>query len=771
MLPFRFLRRSPALTAAAIASLALGIGANVTVYSVVREMVLDDLSATQPDRLVRIDTQLPYSRYRDLRAAGVFQDLAFQVGLGDANWRAGTRSELVWTFTTSANFFDCLGVRAAAGRLYAQADEGRDTVVVSYSFWQWRLHGDMRALGSTMEINGRLYTLLGVLPRDYRSVMGHGVSPEVYFQARGDTTRCHPFGRLNTSLTRDQTRQALDAAAERIGGTDFVRQVSTLRPMAGLAANSASEGDQRRFFIFFLMLFAVAGMLALIACSNVAGLLLARGMSRQKELAIRKALGARRWQLAQPMLAEGLVLVACGTAAGLAMDAFLRAQLSTLRWPSAYNIPIEFHFQTGRSLLLYAMLVAGVALLISSGIPALRSTNADLGIVLKQGEPAFSLRRWNLRNGFVLLQVVLSMVLLTLGALFTRSFLQLAHTDVGFDAAHTLIAAVRSYPRNSRPEWRDAIVRRLQSVPGVLGVTSIATLPFMGDLPMQPVRREGEPPETRRDFYSMGAGERYFGTLGIPILRGRDFEIRDRQRTPVPAIVSRSLAQSLFGESDPVGARLVAGVEHEEVLEIVGVAADTRLRTLGEDHAAAVYTPFFFAQLLVRVAGDPARRVEPLRNALAAVDQQASLDVHPMSDAVEGALFPMRMASRIVGALSCLGMVLALMGLYGSVSYSVGRRTREMGIRTALGATGGRVTWTALSDCLALLGAGAALGMALAIAAIRPLVDLLPDGVDPWDPHWLAACALLLAAAGAVAAWLPARRAARVDPLIALRED
>ena len=298
---------------------------------------------------------------------------------------------MVWRLSTSANFFDCLGVRASAGRLYSQADEGRNLAVASYGFWQTRLHGDPRAVGGTLELNGRLYTLLGVLPRDYRSVMGRGVSPEVYYPAAGNPAHCRAFGRLRPGLTRGQTRAALQAAATGIGGGEFARQVSALHPMAGLAANSESEGDGRRFFLFFLMLFAVAGMLALIACSNGASLLLARGVSRQKELAIRKALGAGRLQLAGPMLAEGFVLVAVSTAAGLALDAFLRNRLSTLRWPSAYNIPIEFHFQTDRGLLFYALMLSGIALLVTSLIPALpRSSRADVSLALKQGEPALS---------------------------------------------------------------------------------------------------------------------------------------------------------------------------------------------------------------------------------------------------------------------------------------------------------------------------------------------------------------------------------------------
>jgi putative ABC transport system permease protein len=765
MLPFRFLRRSPALAAAAIASLALGIAANVTIYSVVREMVLDDLSASRPDRLVRVDAPVSYDQYRQLRTAGVFQDLAFQLGFGDIDWRTPSGGERVWRLSAGFNFFDVLGVRASRGRLFTQPDEGRDVAVVSYGFWQRRLHADPHAVGRSLELNGRLYTLLGILPRDYRSVMGHGVSPEVYLPAGGESARCRPFGRLRTDLTRDQTRQALEAAAQRIGGAEFARQVAVLRPMAGFAANSGSEGDQRRFFLFFVMLFGAAGMLALIACSNVAGLMLARGASRRKELAIRKALGAGRLQLARPMLAEGLVLVACGTLTGLALDAFLRSRLSALRWPSAYDIPIEFHFQSDRGLLLYALLVSSIALLITSAIPALRGSRADLGIALKQGEPAFSLRRWNLRNGFVLLQVALSMVLLSLGALFTRSFVEIARTGPGFDAAHTIIAA--AYGATDR----DTLVRRLEAVPGVLGVTSIGTLPFMGELPLDRVRREGAPPEAYRDVYAMGAGEHYFATLGVPILRGRDFEIRDRVRAPAPAIVSRSLAERLFGDGDPVGSRLVTGRDHEKVVEVVGVAADTRLRTLGEDRVAAIYTPFFAAQFLVRVAGPPARQMEPLRATLAQAEPKDTVDIRPLSDAVEGALFPMRMASTLVGSLSVVGMLLALVGLYGSISYSVARRTREMGIRSALGATARRITWTALRDGIAILATGGALGVALALAAIRPLAELLPDGIDPWNPLMLAAPALLLAMAGTLAAWLPAHRAAAVDPCLALRQD
>ena len=331
----RGLLQSPALAFTAIASLALGIGANVTIYSVVRELIFDDLSARQPDRLARVDGAVSYAEYRDLRRAGAFEDLAFETGLGDMNWNTGTHSEVAWEMSTSANFFDVLGVGAGLGRLYSQRDEGRPAAVVSYGFWRERLHADPGIIGHPLQFNGRLYTILGVLPRDYRSVMGHGVSPEVYRLARSDSRECHLFGRLRGGFTREQTRQLLAAAARIIGGRDLAKQMIP-RPMAGLAAHENSTGDDRSYFVFFVALLGTALMLGAIACFNVAGLLLARGVTRQRELAIRKALGASRFQIARHLLAEGFVLVGLGASAGLIVDAFLRHWLSYVRWPSAY---------------------------------------------------------------------------------------------------------------------------------------------------------------------------------------------------------------------------------------------------------------------------------------------------------------------------------------------------------------------------------------------------------------------------------------------------
>jgi len=291
----RGLRKSPALAAAAIVSLALGIGPNVTVFSVVREMILDDLSAHQLDRLARVEgLEVSYARYRELRVDGPFQDLAFYRGLGDRIWQEGRQAEIVWTVVTSPNFFDVLGVGASAGRLYSRGDEGREIAVVSRGFWRKRLQAKLSALGEPLRLNGRLYTIAGILPEDYRSVYGHGVSPEIYLSDPGNSKpddRIHYlFGRLRDGVSREQTRQALTLAVERTGGRELAQTISAVRPMGGLAAYASGNGQDRSFFLFFIALFGLAGMLTLIACCNVAGLLVARAHSRQRDLAIRNAM-------------------------------------------------------------------------------------------------------------------------------------------------------------------------------------------------------------------------------------------------------------------------------------------------------------------------------------------------------------------------------------------------------------------------------------------------------------------------------------------------
>jgi len=772
----RGLRRSPALVVVAVLSLTLGIGANVTVFSVVREMILDDLSARHPEQLARVEgVDVSYALYRDLRLAGAFEDLAFYRGLGDRIWQADGRGEIAWTFTTSVNFFDVLGVGALRGRLYSQAAEGREFAVLSYGFWSRRLHGDLRTLGQPISLNGKLYTVLGVLPRDYRSVYGHGVSPEVYLSDAGNANphdRLYGlFGRQRDGFSREQTRQAFSAAVERLQGHDPSRRNIALRPMSGLEANASKGGDERRFFLFFIMLFAVAGMLMLIGCSNVAGLLIARSLHRRRELSIRKALGANRLQLLRPLLAEGILLVVCGTTLALVFDAFLRARLSYIRWPSAYGLPIEFHFQNDSGLLLYGSLMALTALLLSSLLPALRGADADISVAMKQGEPALSARRFDLRGGFVTLQVVLSIMLLTLGSLFARSLRYLVESGPGFDVAHTVMVVVHPAPGQYTWDFRRQVLQRVEAVPGVLAVTSTGILPLMGELPDALLRRDGEPLSAQRHAYAIGAGENYCNTLGIPILRGRDFEIADRGRRPIPVIVNRTLAREFFADRDPIGQYLVASPAPEDRLQVVGVAADVKMRTLGEAGVPAFFRPEFNAQLLVRVSGSPDSWIEPIRSALRNVDRTAALDIRPLAQAAAGALFPLRVATGFVGSFSVTGVVLALVGLYGSVSYAVGRRTREFGIRSALGASRSSIVQTAARDGIAVLMCGAIIGVPLSLLAIRPLTDLIPDGVNPWAPAPFTGVVLLLLVTGLVASWIPAQRAANTQPSMALRQD
>jgi putative ABC transport system permease protein len=768
MLPFGFLRRSPLLSAVAVGSLALGIGANITVYSIVRELILEDVSARQPNRLAYINADVSPALYRDLRTAGVFQQLAAYHSVTIWAWRTGGHSETAWVIRSSGNFFDTLGgIVPFAGRIYSQPEEDRDVAVVRYSFWRTRMGGDPAAVGKPLQLNGRLYTVIGILPPEYRSIYGLGFAPEVYVPAI-DTGRFLVFGRLQNGRTAEQTRQALVAAGTAIGGSDLGRKLGALYPI-GYRPRS---GDP--FVLFFATLYAVAAMLALIACSNVAGLLLASSLSRRREIAIRSAMGASRWRIVRHLVGEGCILAGIGAVLGYLLHAAVVSRLRLLHYPGTYGQPYEFHFGHDSGLLLYGAGIALLALLLSSLIPAVRGSVADPALALRQSEPAFAVHRWNLRSAFVAVQMALSVVLLTLALLYSRGLLQLLHTDAGFDRAHTLFAGVQPAAGRHSGEayfaWREELLRRVRSLPGVAAASSTTVIPLSGG-GTRFVRREGDSPTSARDLDSTGVGDQYFATMAIPILAGRDFDRNDRVRKPQPVVVNREFARAFFSGGDPIGRRLVIGREREELAEIVGLCADTRVRSLGENVQPVFYTAGFDTGLVVRVQGDPRQWIEPLRQALGAVDPEAALDIRTLRDATAGAIWPMQVASGFLISLAALGLILALVGLYASVSYSVRRRTREMGIRAALGASPLRIAGAALSDTAWVLLIGAAAGLGLSIAAVRPLVPTVPSGVDPWSPAMFGAVVLMLLICGGAAAAIPARRATIIDPSTALREQ
>lgn len=769
----RSLRKSPSLAAVGVLSIALGIGVNITAFSVVRELVFDDVTAQHPDRLAYINADVSLPLYRDLRRAGIFQDLACLHTVTVWNWRNGGHSEIAWTIRSSANFFDVLGVTPFAGRLYTQSDEGRDLAVVSYSFWRKRLGGDPAVIGRHLQLNGRIYTITGVLDRNYGSIYGSDFAPQVYVPAAPDSGRFLVFGRLLAGHSAAATRESLRAAVTALGGAELGRRIANLYPVGGFARHTAASGDP--VFPVLMALYAVAGMLALIACANAAGLLLARSLARRREIAIRKAIGAGRWRIVRHLLAEGSVIAGAGTVLGFLLHTAIAARLRLLTYPGAYGQPYEFHFETDAGLILYAAAIGAAALLLSSLVPALRGASGDLSLAIRPTAPPPSIRFWSMRSGFVGIQMALSVVLLALGVFFTRGFLHMGAAEPGFDIAHTLFAGAQPVRGAHAGEdyftWREELLRAVRAVPGVASASSTTIIPLSGELQRIAVRRDDAPSSPVREAYRTGVGDQYFTTLAIPILRGRDFESRDRTRAPQPTIVNRALARELFGADDPVGRRLVMSPDRGEVLEVIGVCGNTRVRTLAEDDPPAFYVPGFDTGLVVRVAGDPALWIEPLRRALGAADPDAALDIRTMRDATAGAIWPIRMASVLLASLSGLGLSLALVGLYASVSDATGRRTREMGIRVALGATPARIVWVCVRDSVAVLLCGGTAGTILAIAAIRPVARLAPAGVNPWSPIMFASVLVTLLASGAAAAYLPARRAAKLDPSSALREE
>jgi predicted permease len=622
-------------------------------------------------------------------------------------------------------------------------------------------------------LNGRIYTITAILDPNYRSIYGSDFAPQVYVPTAPDSGRFLVFGRMLPGRSSGATRESLRSAATALGGAELGRRIANLYPIGGFAGHVAAQGDP--VFPVLMALYVVAGMLALIGCANAAGLLLARSVGRQREIAIRKAIGAGRWQIVRHLLAEGCVMAGAGTVLGYLLHIGVAARLRLLTYPGAYAQPYEFHFETDAGLVLYAAAIGVAALLLSSLVPALRGASADLSLAIRQAAPAFSARRWGLRSSLVGVQMALSVVLLALGVFFTRGFLHMGAAKPGFDTVHTLFAGVQPVRGAHTGEdyftWRDDLLRAVRGAPGVAAASSTSIIPLSGDLQHILLRRGDEPHSPTREAYRTGVGDQYFTTFAIPILRGRDFEARDRTRRPLPTVINRRLAGELFGAEDPVGRRLVMGSDPGEVLEIVGVCGNTRVRTLAEDDPPAFYVPGFDTGLVARVAGDPALWIEPLRRALGSVDSDAALDIRTMHDATEGAIWPIRMAALFLASLSGLGLALALVGLYASVTDSTSRRTREMGIRVALGATPARIVWVSVRDSIGVLLCGGTVGTIFAIAAIHPVAKLAPAGVDPWSPVMFTAVLLILLASGSAAAYLPARRAAKLDPSVALREE
>jgi macrolide transport system ATP-binding/permease protein len=829
----RSLGKNPGFTIVAALTLALGIGANTAIFSFVNAVLLRPLPVAAPERLVyvfggnrtspyNVSSYPDYLDYRDRNH--VFSDLiaysSITLSLNDSE-QADTVSGLIVT----GNYFDALGVRAQVGRTFLPEEDttpgGHPVAVISHALWQGRFASDPHVAGRQMLLNGQPFTIVGVAPAGFNGAET-GQTNDIYvpmaMQAVVRPPRAGYSGEMNPDLLSKRGPRWLDMVGRLRDGVSVAQaqaELSTLAAQLAAAYTDTNQGQtvtvtpvskgdptQRGTLLSVAgLLLGVVGVVLLIACANVANLLLARAASRRKEISIRLALGASRGRLIRQLLTESVLLALAGGAGGLLL-AFWLVGFMRAYSPPANFFPVAFDFSLDRSVLGFTLLLSVLTGLVFGIAPALQASKPDLVAALKDetalmpGAGGRGARRFTLRNLLVVAQVALSLVLLVSAGLFLRSLQRAQSIDPGFDAEHVLTMPLNinllRYTKAQGQEFYRQVLERVASLPGVQSATLTRTPPLSGASRQSTVTGAGqEASERASTSESTGGGVEgvadnvtltspvalnYFRTLGIPLLRGRDFNAQDSEGAPGVAIVNESFARRYFPNQEPIGQRVSLSGAKGPWLEVVGLARDSKYITLGEAPAPFIYQPL--AQhhesgvvLLVRTSVAPSSLVPSVRREVQSVERNLPLtNARTMTELLGNSLFPARMGAILLGAFGLLALLLASVGLYGVMSYSVSRRTREIGIRMALGARGGDVLRLVLGESMMLVAVGMLLGLVAAFAATRLLSGFL-YGVSPTDPAAFVGIVLLLALVALAASLVPARRAARVDPMVAFRYE
>ena len=798
---FRSLSHQPTLVLVASLSIAVAIGANTTIFGLFSELFLAEPSAQRPEQLVQIGmgggSHVSYRKWRDLNGSGALAGIAGYSIEANVNWRGPDQALSLVPMVVTENFFDLLGVPVALGRGFstheARADRHPAVVVISDRFWRQRLGGDPTVLGRTLIFNGEPYAVVGVLPPTLRSVAGFGLAPEVYLPVSRalapdldhlDAGLVQLVGRLKDDQSVGTGRAALAAVArplaDEYGDKNFatVREFASLRSVDALGSLTIVGG-------FFLVLLAAVGLVLAIACANVAGLLLSRATVRRREIAVRVALGASRRRLVQQLLAEGFWLAALGAAGGLLIMVVLGRALSLVSLP--LPLPLEIRPRIDAKLLAYTSVLTIAATFLSALAPALQATRRSQLSGLKQ-QGAAERRRWlSMRRMVVVGQMAVAQLLLVTAALFVTNLARARDLDPGFDTAQTVVAQLDfvegRYTPATRTAFLDSVVERLRMLPAV----AAASYAYGAPLTVRSGMTNGldlKVADTGREFraeYEINLiAPGYFEAIGMPLRRGRGFQAADRPGSPRVIVVNEEFARRYFPDEDALGRILyMPGAANQTYpAEIVGIAGNSRHRTLGETQRAAIYEPYAqwngerrVAHVFVKTTTPPGRNVREVAELIGGMDSSAAVAVQPMRDMLAFAFLPSRLGAGLLGTLGAIGLVLALVGMFAVVSYSVSRRTPEFGIRMALGASRIAIMRLVIREAVVLAFTGIALGLSAAWFVTSPLADFLVAGLSPSDPRTFGVTATLLLVVSVAAAWGPMRRALRIDPAAAVRTE
>ena len=821
----RTMLKRPGFTAVAVITLALGIGGSTAIFSVVNAALLRDLPYAEPDRLFHVwevtpqrnfgQREFSYPDYQDYQQNQSFEGIAAYTGGGGIMSGRG-EPERVFAPAASANFFSVLGVQPLLGRTFQPGEDKQGAprvVVLTYGMWQQRFGGDKNIVGQSVTINGDPHTVVGVLPASFQFALRNADLWRVYQPTDNQLTRrflhgSNLIGRLKPGVDQAQALSELSVIAKRIEQEHNESHAGTAVKLVPLQEEFVGQVKP-----ILLVLLAAVGFVLLIACANVASLLLTRSLARQKEVAIRSALGANRWRLVRQLLTESLLLAIVGGTVGLliaywGVDALVATlpdnQLNSLPFLKSLRIePGILAFSFGLSLL--TGIVFGLA-------PAIQSSRPDLNEVLKEGgRTTAGGARHRLRSVFVATQIALAVVLLVGAGLMMKSLLRLLDSNVGFDPQNvltmTLALPMPKYTElDKQVSFYDQLNTRVASLPGVAGAGTVNVLPLQGGNTTR-FYIEGDPvpaPGQETEANIRVVDHTYFPTLGVPIIAGRGFDERDgevqRQAavaqaraqteaqaqgrtlapTPIPGVViiGKTTAEKVFGGRDPVGRKLAYNSFPGQTDLVIGVVGDVKIGGLDEALKPVIYYPFrrfpgAGTNLMVRTNGDPTALAAAVRNEARALEPEVALfNVREMEDVIgeSPAAFMRRFPALLIGIFAGVALLLAAIGIYGVVSYSVSQQTHYIGVRMALGARGSDIVMMVLKQGLGIALIGVGVGVVAAIGLTRFLSSLLFE-VQAGDVTTFAVVVLSLLAVALLACYIPARRAARVDPLVALRYE
>jgi len=805
----RMLWKSPGFTGVAVVVLALGIGANTTIFSLINGLLLRPLAGVEaPEKLVAVYTSdfssgrygsSSYPDYISFRdgAVNAFEELAAYEGavvsLTGSDEPQRLRGESV-----TGNYFKVLGVGASAGRTLLPEDEaaasGNPVVVISHNLWQRRFNSDPTLVNRTINLDGRAHTVVGVAAENFRG-LHMGLPPEFWqpmappannASARGNRG-LGLVGRLKRGVTPEEANTQLTAIAARLA-QDFpetnrgtLERPDEPRPVTVVSKSRIGPRQRKTIAGVTGMLMLMVGLVLLIACANVANLLLARASVRRREIAIRLALGSSRLRLVRQLLTESMCLAILGGLLGLLLTLWTTDFLPKF-FPAeeagGLDLSVDWRvlgFTFGLSVL--TGLLFGLA-------PALQASRQNLLPALKDDTGAPEVRgfgRFGLRNALVVLQVALSLILLICAGLFMRSLRAAATADPGFNAKNVLLTPMEMRGGKMKREEEQLFYRRVQeqvgALPGVRSAALAYIVPISGGGMRTNVWIEGYQPKPNEDteLNTNIVSPNYFKTIGIPLVQGRDFNAADTKGTPGVVIINEEFARRYFPGASPVGQRVRTDSEGP-YSEVVGIAKNAKYRGLREEPLPFFYTPL--AQggmssmtLFVRTDGDPLTALPSVRAELKSLDKNLTLyQINTLSAHLAAALFSDRMIAVLLSVFGVAALLLAAVGLYGVMSYAVARRTHEIGVRMALGAQTGDIMKLVLWQGMILVLVGAVVGLAAAFALTRLMSSLL-YGVSATDPMTFAGITLLLSTVALLACYIPARKATKVDPMVALRYE